>query len=90
MQALNIFVLMGQSNMSGRGDLSEVPILRHPDVFMWRDGQWMTARENGDVLGYLLIISGAEWGQAPARSFMSSRLSMTVKTSFRRLAPVGA
>ena len=45
MQALNIFILMGQSNMSGRGDLSEVPALRHPDVFMWRDGQWMTAEE---------------------------------------------
>lgn len=45
MKKLNIFILMGQSNMSGRGDLSEVPALRHPDVFMWRHGQWMAAEE---------------------------------------------
>jgi len=42
---MNVFLLMGQSNMSGRGRLADVPALVHPDVFMWRDGQWLPAAE---------------------------------------------
>ena len=42
---LNIFLLIGQSNMAGRGRLDEVPILRNPQVFMFRDGRWTVAEE---------------------------------------------
>jgi hypothetical protein len=41
----HIFLLIGQSNMAGRGRLDEVPPLRHPDVFMFRDGRWFAAEE---------------------------------------------
>jgi hypothetical protein len=42
---LNIFLLIGQSNMAGRGRLSEVPVLRHPQVSMFRKSRWITAEE---------------------------------------------
>ena len=42
---LNIFLLIGQSNMAGRGVLSEIPALRNPDVFMFRNDCWITAEE---------------------------------------------
>lgn len=40
-----VFLLMGQSNMSGRGRAAEVPELGHLDVLMWRDGRWTVAEE---------------------------------------------
>jgi hypothetical protein len=40
-----VFILMGQSNMSGRGKATDVPALGHPDILMWRDGQWTVAKE---------------------------------------------
>jgi len=42
---LNIFLLIGQSNMAGRGRLNEVPQLDHPQVFMFRAGRWIAATE---------------------------------------------
>lgn len=39
------FVMMGQSNMSGRGALDELPPLEPERVFAWRDGRWEPARE---------------------------------------------
>jgi len=44
-QELDIFLLMEQSNMAGRGDISEAEAIEHPDVFMFRGGQWIVARE---------------------------------------------
>jgi len=44
-QPINIFLLMGQSNMAGRGDPQTVVPIRHPDVLMFRDGGWQTAEE---------------------------------------------
>ena len=44
-QPLSVFLLIGQSNMAGRGRLAEVPPLRHPRVFMFRDGAWRAAEE---------------------------------------------
>jgi len=41
----HVFLLMGQSNMSGRGRADEVSALGHPDILMWRDGRWMVAEE---------------------------------------------
>ncbi len=42
---MNIFLLIGQSNMAGRGKLAEVPALRHPQVFCFRNGKWCEAIE---------------------------------------------
>lgn len=42
---LNIFLLIGQSNMAGRGRFNEVPQLEHPQVFMFRADRWITAME---------------------------------------------
>ena len=42
---LNIFLLIGQSNMAGRGKLDDVSELVHPDLFMFRAGQWLPAAE---------------------------------------------
>jgi hypothetical protein len=43
--ALNIFLLIGQSNMAGRGRLDDVPPLRHSQVRMFRQGNWIVADE---------------------------------------------
>ena len=42
---LNIFLLMGQSNMAGRGELEEVEPIEHHDILMFRNGRWIQARE---------------------------------------------
>jgi len=42
---LNIFLLIGQSNMSGRGRVNEIPSLSNPQLFMFREGRWTTAGE---------------------------------------------
>jgi hypothetical protein len=43
--SLNLFLLIGQSNMAGRGRLDEVPALQHAEVSMFRDGRWIPAEE---------------------------------------------
>lgn len=42
---LNIFLLIGQSNMAGRGRINEVPAILNPHVSMFREGRWITAEE---------------------------------------------
>jgi hypothetical protein len=43
---LDIFLLFGQSNMSGRGELAGAPAFRHADrVRMFRDGAFVPAQE---------------------------------------------
>ena len=42
---MNVFILMGQSNMSGRGNPDDVETISSPDIFMWRDGRWVVAKE---------------------------------------------
>lgn len=42
---IDIFLLIGQSNMSGRGDIKEVPALNHPNILMFRQKQWIPAVE---------------------------------------------
>jgi len=42
---LNIFLLVGQSNMAGRGRPGEVAELTHPQVFMFREDRWTEAVE---------------------------------------------
>ncbi len=40
-----VFLLIGQSNMAGRGRLDEVPPLRDPRIVMWREAAWLPAEE---------------------------------------------
>ena len=42
---LNVFLLMGQSNMAGRGLLSEVKAIESPNIQVFRNHQWEPARE---------------------------------------------
>ncbi len=42
---IQTFLLIGQSNMAGRGGPGEVPDLINPDVLMFRDGAWRPAVE---------------------------------------------
>lgn len=39
------FILMGQSNMAGRGDFGEVPEIVNPNCFMMRNGRWVNMSE---------------------------------------------
>lgn len=38
-------LMMGQSNMAGRGDFDEVPEIINPNCFMLRNGRWQPMRE---------------------------------------------
>ena len=42
---INAFLLIGQSNMAGRGYLQGASLLDHPDILMFRDGKWQQAHE---------------------------------------------
>jgi hypothetical protein len=43
--AIDSFLLIGQSNMAGRGDIGKVPAITHTDILMFREGQWQMAEE---------------------------------------------
>ncbi len=45
MDSLNLFLLIGQSNMCGRGFLTTVEPLKDPRISMFRVGRWSEARE---------------------------------------------
>lgn len=38
-------LMMGQSNMAGRGDFDDVPEIINPNCFMMRNGRWQPMRE---------------------------------------------
>ena len=42
---ISSFLMIGQSNMAGRGELSDVPPIDNPDCFMLRMGRWQRLRE---------------------------------------------
>jgi hypothetical protein len=42
---INSFLLIGQSNMAGRGSLQEVKPIENKDIFMFRDDKWLIAKE---------------------------------------------
>lgn len=75
---INAFLMMGQSNMSGRGALDDLPEINNPHVFALRDGGWEIAREpvvrdrpfSGAGMGtafgaYINALTGAEIGLIP-------------------------
>ena len=39
------FLMMGQSNMAGRGDVNAVPPIRNPKCSMLRNGRWQPMGE---------------------------------------------
>ena len=39
------FLMMGQSNMAGRGDTTAVPPIRNSKCSMLRNGRWQPMRE---------------------------------------------
>ncbi len=39
------FLLIGQSNMAGRGEFGEVPEIKNPNCFMLRNGRWVGMSE---------------------------------------------
>jgi hypothetical protein len=41
----NLILLIGQSNMAGRGPIHEVPAITHPHIDMFRNDQWQRAEE---------------------------------------------
>jgi len=45
MTKINAFLLIGQSNMSGRGDIDKVPVLSNSNILMFRQGKWIPAVE---------------------------------------------
>ena len=42
---INSFLLIGQSNMAGRGRLDDVEPITNNDVFMFRENDWIIAKE---------------------------------------------
>lgn len=42
---LHIFLLIGQSNMAGRGKLDQVQAIHCPEIHMFREGEWGVAEE---------------------------------------------
>lgn len=60
----DIYLLIGQSNMAGRGRLHEVSHIQHSHIHMFRDGSWLPAVEpihtdKPDVAGIGLCMSFA-------------------------------
>ena len=43
--AIKAFLLIGQSNMAGRGDFGEVPEIRNDHIWMLRNGRWIQMAE---------------------------------------------
>lgn len=75
---INAFLMMGQSNMSGRGALDELPPLESRHVLAFRDGEWEVAVEpvvrdrpfSGEGMGTsfgttLHALTGADIGLIP-------------------------
>ena len=42
---IHSFLMLGQSNMAGRGDFGEVPEIRHERILMLRNGHWVPMSE---------------------------------------------
>jgi hypothetical protein len=61
---IDIFLLIGQSNMVGIGRLDEVPPLIHPDILVFREYTWRTAQEplHTDISGSAGVGLGMSFG----------------------------
>lgn len=69
---LHLFILMGQSNMAGRGEIAPIDTVVHPNVIMLtQDYEWESAREplhfdKPDVVG---VGPGLAFGKTMAETF---------------------
>lgn len=45
MPDIHSFILLGQSNMAGRGDFNQVPDIKHERILMMRNGRWQPMTE---------------------------------------------
>ena len=57
---MKAFLMIGQSNMAGRGDFGEVPPIENPNCFMLRNGRWIPMSEpiNPDRSPFIYFHSG--------------------------------
>jgi hypothetical protein len=73
---LDVFLLLGQSNMAGRGKLCEVEPLSHPNVLMLKDEKWILAEE--PLHSDKPEIAGVGLGMSFAYSLVSRGVCSTV------------
>ena len=75
---MNIFLLIGQSNMAGRGPVDDVDPIRHPDIFMYREGRWTAATEplHTDRPERAGIGLGMSFAQQLLESFPGARIGL--------------
>lgn len=73
---MKAFLMMGQSNMAGRGDFGEVPEISDPRIFMLRNGRWQMMSEpiNPDRGVFPTGEYGIHSGIGPAASFAEEYL----------------
>ena len=63
------FLMIGQSNMAGRGEFFDLPPIKNPDCYMLKNGRWQPMREPVNVDRYVLPEDGdfhSGCGLAPA------------------------
>ncbi|GAM16258.1 sialate O-acetylesterase [Mesobacillus selenatarsenatis] len=68
---LNSFLLIGQSNMAGRGQIGDVEPIDNNEIYMFRDGEWATAKEplHTDPLGLAGIGLGMSFADALQKKY---------------------
>ena len=73
---LDSFLLIGQSNMAGRGDFGEVEDIENPNCYMFRMGRWLTMSEPINVDRQIFkaythsgICLGASFADSYAKTF---------------------
>ncbi len=73
---LDSFLLIGQSNMAGRGDFNEVEDIENPNCYMFRMGRWLTMSEPINVDRQIFkaythsgICLGASFADSYAKTF---------------------
>jgi len=75
---VNIFLLIGQSNMAGRGDVNEVEPLAHPNVLMLRHGLWTAAQDPLHLDKWVAGVGlGVSFGVDLAESFPDALIGLT-------------
>lgn len=75
-QPINIFLLMGQSNMVGLGQADEVEPIEHPDILMFRHNQWVRARESLHSEALAGTGLGMSFALELVRAYASARIGL--------------
>jgi len=72
----HIFLLIGQSNMAGRGDISEVPAIDDKRILMFRSGKWIRAKE--PLHQDNTELSGVGLGMSFAKELLKNEHNVTI------------